>query len=537
MKRIEMEKAFDDWKQMEEEEEETVEQQQEDEDLKEKTTSEKKNEKDVEMATDEDDEEEENDGDETEKDGDGEDEDDEDDEDDEEAEDQPEVVKVVPGNKDTEQPEKMTTEAGDHDKDNDDDLNKKPAAKPTSQAKEKSFKPVEGLIKRYYARLPDKNIKQKFVRRYDLKVWAKPSTEGNLVLAEQFRKWFKKVKDFDKSAMLVTYRKEDKFWYCLNAESIPESVSKMKELFQGANPRPKGGGIYVQCLLAHNKPFKEIMKEISWSFNDDKMGMWERHCQAEQTVEVGWFLYSLRDMDIGDLRAEFEQWFGASIGLRWRAIKVTTGSTWNPNRTEADTPKALHIVLNKQDVSKVKPLLKKIYSHGSTNFPLGVKMRYIPVFANLIGAHARGKMQQVAARQASFCAHMKGATSWEILSLDNEDKEKGLTLREVIMSLKSKQIPSLSVFHCIAPSWKADGSIRFYFIPQLADEAQMMIAGLLPILRYFYGDWVEKSFTVSAIERTSDCTWDPVLQQVNSPNDDIMPVSYTHLTLPTILLV
>jgi len=448
----------------------------------------------------------------------------------EEDDDTPKIVKIIPGTK------KTPNEDNDDHEDVDEDNNKKEGQakektdtdaemkesdkqkdKPTKDKKttkgngtkpsngtandDAPIKRTEGLIKRYYATLPDKAIQRKFVRRYDLKVWVKPSTEGNIVLAEQLRKWFKKVKDFDKTAMLVTYRKEDKFWYCLNPESIPESVSRMKELFQGANPRPKGGGIYVQCILAHNKPFKTIMKEISWSFSDDKMGMWERHCQSEQTIEIGWLVYLLRDMDIEDLCNEFEKWFGAAVGFRWRAIKVTAGSTWNPNRAEADTPKALHLVLNKQDVARVKPLIKKTYSHGSNDFPLGIKMRFIPCYADLIGAHARAKMQQVAARQASFCAHMKGATTWEILSLDNEDSQAGQTLREVIMSLKSKKIPNLPVFHCISPGWKNDGSIRFYFIPQLADEAQTTIAGLLPILRYFYGDWVQKSFTVSAIER------------------------------------
>lgn len=152
--------------------------------------------------------------------------------------------------------------------------------------------------------------------------------------------------------------------------------------------------------------------------------MWEQHCQSEQTIEIGWLAYLLHNMDINDLRNALEQSFGAAVGFRWQAIKLTAGTTWNPNCVEADTLKALHLVLNKQDMARVKPLIKQAYSHGSNNFPLGIKMRFIPCYANLIGAHARAKMQQVVARQASFCAHMKGATSWEILSLDNKDKDK-----------------------------------------------------------------------------------------------------------------
>ena len=89
-------------------------------------------------------------------------------------------------------------------------------------------------------------------------------------------------------------------------------------------------------------------------------------------------------MDIDDLRNAFEQCFGAAVGFRWRAIKVTAGSNWNPKRAKANTPKALHLVLNKQDVARVKPLI----SHGSVNFPLGIKMRFIPCYADLIGSHA-----------------------------------------------------------------------------------------------------------------------------------------------------
>ena len=38
------------------------------------------------------------------------------------------------------------------------------------------------------------------------------------------------------------------------------------------------------------QPYKAIMKEISLTFSEDKMGMWERHCQSEQTVKIGWLI-------------------------------------------------------------------------------------------------------------------------------------------------------------------------------------------------------------------------------------------------------
>ena len=42
--------------------------------------------------------------------------------------------------------------------------------------------------------------------------------------------------------------------------------------------------------------------------------------QVEDTVEIGWLLYSTREMDAGTLNDELEEMLKIKIGFRWKVI-------------------------------------------------------------------------------------------------------------------------------------------------------------------------------------------------------------------------
>ena len=88
------------------------------------------------------------------------------------------------------------------------------------------------------------------------------------------------------------------------------------------------------------------------------------------------------------------------------------------------------------------------------------------------------------------------------------------------MEIQSKAYPHLSLFHSVDTAFHDSYSTQFTFIPQVADEARTMVAALLPYLLYKEGSWVAKHFNPSAVERSSQCKWDPVKQQVWSEDDD-----------------
>ena len=132
----------------------------------------------------------------------------------------------------------------------------------------------------------------------------------------------------------------------------------------------------------------------------------------------------------------------------------------------------------------------------------------------------KSKILQLANRQAAFLNNIQDAKSWEIANLDHPNRRSNKTLRQCIMEIQSKAYPHLSLFHSVDTTFRDSYSTQFTFIPQVADEARTMVAALLPYLLYKEGSWVAKHFNPSAVERSSQCKWDPVKQQVWSEDDD-----------------
>ena len=51
-------------------------------------------------------------------------------------------------------------------------------------------------------------------------------------------------------------------------------------------------------------------------------------------------------------------------------------------------------------------------------------------------------------------------------------------------------------------------------MPQLAEEAQMMLRNLIPFLRYKYSDKIDIFFKADALQSAEGATWDPELKRV-----------------------
>ena len=87
------------------------------------------------------------------------------------------------------------------------------------------------------------------------------------------------------------------------------------------------------------------------------------------------------------------------------------------------------------------------------------------------------------------------------------------------MQIESSKFPGHPVFHAIDRAWGSDHSVNFNFIPENEAEARMYISGLVPYVRDTVGEWYLNAFTVEAIEKHADSSWDPNTKQVSSTLD------------------
>ncbi len=170
----------------------------------------------------------------------------------------------------------------------------------------------------------------------------------------------------------------------------------------------------------------------------------------------------------------------------------------------------------------IKHKIAKLYGSAVKTFPDGTKMRLIPPYQSVISEESKTKYGRVVARQAAFTSKLALATTREFsnnLLLDHKNKDSGLSLRTVLMNIKSSKYPGSSVFHSIDKTWGSDNGVTFTFIPENESEGQMYMTGMIPYLRDAVGEWYLNAFTVEAIETHTDSSWDPDTKQISSTTD------------------
>jgi hypothetical protein len=81
-------------------------------------------------------------------------------------------------------------------------------------------------------------------------------------------------------------------------------------------PKPDGGFIYCQLILATSCPIDSLIEKIRPSLMQYNLGLWQRLTDCEQVSDIGWLLYSTRHQDEQSLAHLLSSLIGEPIGLR-----------------------------------------------------------------------------------------------------------------------------------------------------------------------------------------------------------------------------
>ena len=111
--------------------------------------------------------------------------------------------------------------------------------------------------------------------------------------------------------------------------------------------------------------------------------------------------------------------------------------------------------------------------------------------------------------------------TWDIEQLDYaKPLSDDLTLRQMIMDIKSKKFPTIPLFHCVDLNWQGDGYV-FQFCPNVQEEAEVMIQTLLPYLTFLYPSTpVLEYFTLEFASRCESLYWDPNSKEIKDTTFD-----------------
>ena len=338
--------------------------------------------------------------------------------------------------------------------------------------------------------------------------------EADVKLYNAAKRWMTKLQECDKVAIMPWFDSDMGENTLRKASDIPTSLFLFKKYFQRANPKEEGGKIYTDVYLSHTKPIEEIKGDLSWWLKKEHTDIWEKEIQAESTARLGWLLFSFSGLNIKALCAEISAIIGIEIAGRFKPILT---DKWDPTIDSKKRLKAIHLECDKKSDRKAKRELSKIYGSTSTDFPLGIRMRLIAEYRDVKGnIHNIKKLANLRGKQAHFCQKLGNELSEDILNLDVMHSKLKMTLREMIMGIQSWDANPSNLFHAVNESWKGD-RIVFSFTPYHEASAKMIVDGIIPYLRFKYGNDALDFFTPDACLEKDDWAWDDAKKLIHNP--------------------
>ena len=143
-----------------------------------------------------------------------------------------------------------------------------------------------------------------------------------------------------------------------DAEEVPTVFSKFRPFIPKFYP---GNGnqhvCYCKLHIGHDCPLDELKADMKYWLMSGSHGMFFESLQCEDSVFIGWLLWSLKTMDIDVLKEDILQMSGMAVGLRWMAID--TGAKGQVNKL--DKIFALHIEVARKDKRKAKKMFLDFY--------------------------------------------------------------------------------------------------------------------------------------------------------------------------------
>ena len=307
----------------------------------------------------------------------------------------------------------------------------------------------------------------------------------------------------------------------LSASSEPlNSLQEYKQYFNKLYfPKNTVNGItiYPNIYLGHDMPLDELREGLSDWLREKKHGLYHKMLQEEESSNIGWFLWSARNMDAGALADEIADTLGFLVGLRWKTIDTgVRGKIATKNIS-----RALLVEVATKDRFLQQRALLNFYARDKKDineYPNGIRLRFVKLKKDCVNAKEKAKVDKLRERQRIFTENICSIDTNDIVQIDYAAAASNEpTLRQMIMSINSKDTTT-PLFHCVDLDWRGQG-YTFMFSPKLQEEAECMIFSLPTFLQHHYPDVnVTQHFTSEAIERNEGLKYDEVSQMVIDPS-------------------
>jgi hypothetical protein len=358
---------------------------------------------------------------------------------------------------------------------------------------------------------------EKYIGYYDLKVKLRPSTDPWKEVANAFMELLNLAWSIDSTIKIFIYSSKERAEnddFIGKPDDMKDLANKdLLKFFERGYPLPEGGFRSAKVVMTHDQLLSEIMTCIGSTLKRSERGIYKCAMQAEKFTTIGWAYMSTQYTHKDSLAQALKETLGIPIALQWRLITTDVPPAKIPKKQLA---RALHFIVEDGDVEYAKQELSEMYNGVKYNdFPLGMRLRFMPMFARVPNIKAQGRFRVMMGYQQRFCRHVGEITNGDILDIDGS-LPSGQTLREYLMEMRIDGDEKKPLFVAINPSWNDKGYI-YNFMPQSRDVAKLTLEHLLVKLRHenipYYSStmgWhrIDRLFAPVAQERADETKWD-----------------------------
>jgi hypothetical protein len=327
-------------------------------------------------------------------------------------------------------------------------------------------------------------------------------------LRTKLQEWFSQNKSIDIHFKVLPFRSTDKSKPLLQVEDIPQSTMELTKYFPRLDNKvgESWGDVRVSYSL---KPETALDLMSIWLSNHGH-NQYLKALQEESDIPVGWLLYSTLEITRTKLTEELIKSIGVPVAVRYQNIYV--GKIPQKNQV-----KALHVVSTIENMELVKEKLLLIYRTNAKEFPLDIRMRFIPA-ARRANPEKMEQFLRARRRQETFEKDVKARIfCWDIHSIDTE--HQSITLRKAIMHLHPKAKPHHRLFLSVDPLYNNFTTFVFTCLVKYEDEARMVVADLLATLQTTFKLDFSFWFTASATGRLQQQEQDYVTEALDNESD------------------
>ena len=165
--------------------------------------------------------------------------------------------------------------------------------------------------------------------RIDIKIKIPPSTTPEETTTYVLQQFLLKLKSYDKKVSIAPWQENNRATPIFSHTDIPHRPSEIETYIPRIRYMKNGGTWYSGLRLLHTIPITDLKKDMLPWLKDEGHGLFTRTLQAENLVDVGWFVYSTWEMEADSLSAAISNCIKIEVGLRWKMISLETANAFH----------------------------------------------------------------------------------------------------------------------------------------------------------------------------------------------------------------